>query len=90
MEVSHRFRRKNPPAFDDDNLVSTVGLVPVMTLAKRAGRSALLAEKVYIAEPRRPSPKLGTQIAGMCARADSIDDLDVVHCGGTEDIGSSK
>lgn len=48
----------------------------------------LFAEKVRGAEPRiksgsaNPSPKLTTMIAGMCADADSIDDLDVVRSGG--------
>ena len=74
--------------FDDDHLVSCAGLVPVMTLAAQTGLSRLLAEKVHIAEPRiksgaaNPSPKLATLIAGMCAGADCIDDIDVVRSGG--------
>jgi len=32
--------------FDDPNLVSTAGLVPVMALAQRAGLSALVDEHV--------------------------------------------
>ena len=38
--------------FDDDNLVSCAGLVPVMTLAEQTALPVLLAEKVHIAEPR--------------------------------------
>lgn len=74
--------------FDDDNLVSCAGLVPVMTLATQTGLSSLLADTIQIAAPRirsgsaNPSPKLVTVIAGMCAGADSIDDLDIVRSGG--------
>jgi hypothetical protein len=48
----------------------------------------LLEEKVHIAEScvasggANPAPKLATLIAGMCAGADSIDDVDVVRSGG--------
>ena len=74
--------------FDDDSLVSCAGLVPVMTLAAQTGLPTLLADKIDIAVPRiksgsaNPSPKLTTVIAGICAGADSIDDLDVVRSGG--------
>jgi hypothetical protein len=74
--------------FDEQNLVSLAGLVPVMALAEQTELSALLAEKVSITTPRiksgsaNPAPKLTTLIAGMCAGADSIDDLDVLRSGG--------
>ena len=74
--------------FDDDNLVSCAGLVPVMTLAAQTGLTEMLADKVHIAETRiksgaaNPAPKLATLIAGMCGGADSIDDADVVRSGG--------
>jgi hypothetical protein len=74
--------------FDDDNLVSCAGLVPVMTLAEQAGLSRLLDEKVRISEPRirsgaaNPAPKLVTLVAAMCAGADCIDDADIVRSGG--------
>jgi hypothetical protein len=70
--------------FDDEHLVSCAGLVPVMTLATQTGLPELLADKICIPAPKiksgsaNPSPKLATLIAGMCAGADSIDDLDVV------------
>jgi hypothetical protein len=38
-------------SFDDPNLVSRAGLVPVMALAQRAGLGDLVAEHV---RPRRP------------------------------------
>ncbi len=87
MQVSHSFAPSSA-VFDDDHLVSSAGLVPVMTLAAQTGLPRLLADKVHIAEPRiksgaaNPSPKLATLIAGMCAGADCIDDVDLVRSGG--------
>jgi hypothetical protein len=87
VQVSHRFAVSSA-VFDDDNLVSCAGLVPVMTLAERAGLSRLLDEKVRIVCPRiksgaaNPAPKLATLIAGMCVGADCIDDADIVRSGG--------
>jgi len=66
--------------------------VPVMTLAAQTGLPELLADKVYIPAPKiksgsaNPSPKLTTLIAGMCAGADSIDDLDLVRSGGMKSL----
>jgi Transposase DDE domain group 1 len=91
VRVSHRFA-PDSAVFDDDNLVSLAGLVPVMALAEQTALPALLAEKVHIAEPRiksgsaNPAPKLATLIAGLCAGADSIDDLDVVRSGGMKTL----
>src|SRR6478609_2593445 len=87
VQVSHNFLPASA-VFDDERLVSCAGLVPVMTLAAQTGLPRLLADKIDIAVPRitsgsaNPSPKLTTVIAGMCAGADSIDDLDVVRSGG--------
>jgi Transposase DDE domain group 1 len=87
VQVSHSFAAESA-VFDDGNLVSCAGLVPVMALAEQTGLARLLDEKVRIAAPRiksgsaNPAPKLTTLIAGMCAGADSIDDIDVVRSGG--------
>ena len=87
MQVSHRFAAGSA-MFDDQNLVSLAGLVPVMRLAEHTGLAELLARKVAITAPRvksgsaNPAPKLATLVAGMCAGADSIDDIDVVRSGG--------
>jgi len=78
--------------FDDDNLVSCAGLVPVMTLAQQTGLSRLLSAKVQIAASRiksgaaNPAPKLATLIAGMSAGADCIDDVDVLRSGGMKTL----
>jgi hypothetical protein len=70
-------------SFDDPNLVSYAGLVPVMALAQRAGLGNLVAEHV------RPGGacgvnadvKIGCLVAGMAAGADSIDDMDLLRHG---------
>jgi len=91
VQVSHRFAASSA-VFDDEHLVSCAGLVPVMTLAAQTGLPELLADKVYIPAPKiksgsaNPSPKLTTLIAGMCAGADSIDDLDLVRSGGMKSL----
>ena len=87
MRVSHRFTAGSA-RFDEDNLVSHAGLVPLLGLAEQTGLSEIIAEKVSITAPRvksgavNPAPKLLTVIAGMCAGADSIDDLDLLRAGG--------
>ena len=91
VQVSHRFARDSA-VFDDANLVSCAGLVPVMTLAQQAGLSRLLEEKVRISCARvksgavNPAPKLVTMIAAMCAGADCIDDADIVRSGGMNTV----
>lgn len=91
MKVSHSFAVSSA-VFDDDHLVSCAGLVPVMTLAAQTALPQLLRDKVVIAEPRiksgaaNPAPKLSTVIAGMCAGADCIDDLDLVRAGGMKTL----
>jgi Transposase DDE domain group 1 len=87
VQVSHRFAAESA-VFDDGNLVSCAGLVPVMTLAEQTGLRRLLGEKVHVIAPRiksgaaNPAPKLATVVAGMVAGADCIDDIDVLRSGG--------
>jgi hypothetical protein len=91
VKVSHRFDRDSA-VFDDGNLVSCAGLVPVMTVAEQTGLARLLADKVRISAPRiksgaaNPAPKLATVVAGMCAGADCIDDIDLVRSGGMKTL----
>ncbi len=47
MKVSHKFI-DGSAMFDEDNLVSCAGLVPVMALAEHTRLPDLLAEKVSI------------------------------------------
>jgi Transposase DDE domain group 1 len=74
--------------FDDPHLVSRAGLVPVVALAQRAGLGELVARRV------RPGGrcgvnadvKVGCLVAGMIARADSIDDMDLLRHGAMEAV----
>jgi hypothetical protein len=74
---------KTHASFDDPDLVSHAGLVPVMALADRAGLADLAAEHV------RPGGDCGVNahlkvpclVAGMAAGADSIDDMDLLRHG---------
>jgi hypothetical protein len=78
--------------FDEDNLVSHAGLVPLLELAEQAGLSRLLDAHVRFTSERiksgaaNPTPKLTSIIAGMATGADSIDDLDVVRSGGMRQL----
>ena len=87
VRVSHRFTAGSA-RFDEDNLVSDAGLVPLLGLAEQTRLPQIIAEKVSIKTSRiksgaaNPAPKLMDVIAGMCAGADSIDDLDVLRAGG--------
>jgi len=74
---------KTHASFDDPNLVSHAGLVPVMALAGRAGLAGLVAGHV------RPGGECGVNaplkvaclVAGMAAGADSIDDMGLLRHG---------
>ena len=91
MQVSHTFGRGSA-VFDEDNLVSCAGLVPVMALAEQAGLSQLLDDNIHITSTRvksgaaNPAPKLATLIASMCVGADYIDDVDLVRAGGMKTL----
>lgn len=70
-------------SFDEANLVSRAGLVPVMALAGRAGLADLVRERVSIDHPCGVNAelKIGSVVAGMVAGADCIDDMDLVRHG---------
>ena len=82
MQLFHSLARTHA-SFNDPNLVSHAGLVPVMALAQRAGLADLIAEHV------RPGGECGVNaylkvpclVAGMAAGADSIDDMDLLRHG---------
>jgi len=69
--------------FDDPNLVSHAGLVPVMRLAETAGMPGLADDLVTLGTTAgsNAGAKVASIVAGMVAGADSIDDLDVVRHG---------
>jgi hypothetical protein len=74
---------KTHASFDDPNLVSRAGLVPVMALAERCGLGGLVREHVTIASRTGVNPdlKVPCLVAGMAAGADSIDDMDLLRHG---------
>jgi hypothetical protein len=83
MQLLHSASRTHA-SFDDPNLVSCAGLVPVMRLAQVCGLAGLLARWVRIGTSvgTHPADKITSMIAGMVTGADCIDDLDVVRHGG--------
>ena len=70
------------PVFDEANLVSAGGLVPVLQLAESAGLSRAVSEACSL-PAANVAAKVRTVVAGMLVGADSIDDLDVLRAGGT-------
>ena len=74
---------KTCATFDDPNLVSRAGLVPVIALAQRAGLGGLVAEHVRIGHRCGVNAhlKVPCLAAGMIAGADSIDDMDLLRHG---------
>jgi hypothetical protein len=87
VQLCHAWSRATP-IFDDEHLVSLAGLAPVMGLAERAGLSDLIADRVRFKTSKvksagvNPAGKIASIVAGMAAGADSIDDLEVIRCGG--------
>jgi hypothetical protein len=70
--------------FDDPNLVASVGLVPVLALAERAGLGALADAHLSVPTDRGANAglKVASLVGGMVAGADSIDDMAVLRHGG--------
>jgi hypothetical protein len=83
MRLSHA-RAAVSARFDDPNLVSCAGLVPVIALAQRCGLATLLADRLTIAAKggANAAAKVLALVAGMVAGADSISDLDLLRHGG--------
>ena len=70
-------------AFDDPNLVSCAGLVPVLALAERAALHDLVEQLVCLERPggAHAATKVPALVAGMVAGADSIDDMTLLRHG---------
>jgi hypothetical protein len=82
MRLSHSPARTHA-SFDDRNLVSRAGLVPVMALAERCGLAGLVCRDVRVAGRAGVNAglKVPCLVAGMAAGADSIDDMGVLRHG---------
>ncbi len=83
MKLSHTLRATSP-RFDDPNLVSSAGLVPVLALAHRAGLRELADEHLSVPTDKGANAglKVSSLVAGMVAGADSIEDMALLRHGG--------
>lgn len=70
--------------FDDPNLVSSAGLVPLLALARTAGLHGLADEHLTVPTDKGANAglKVSSLVAGMIAGADSIDDMELLRHGG--------
>ncbi|WP_072803129.1 IS1380 family transposase [Rhodococcoides yunnanense] len=82
MQLSHT-RPVAAACFDDPNLVSAAGLVPVMALAQRSGLQNLADEHLTVPNDTGSNAgrKIGSLVAGMVAGADSISDMAILRHG---------
>ena len=83
MRLSHTVGRTSA-VFDDPNLVSSAGLVPVLALAESAGLRALADEHLTVPTDKGANAglKVASMVAGMVAGADSIDHMALLRHGG--------
>jgi hypothetical protein len=83
MRLSHTLGRTSV-AFDDPNLVSAGGLVPVLALAESAGLWTMADEHLSVPTDKGANAglKVASLVGGMVAGADSIDDMALLRHGG--------
>ena len=83
MQLCHT-PRATSAVFDDPNLVSSAGLVPVLTLARSAGLQELAQTHLSVPTDKGANAglKVSSLVAGMVAGADSIDDMALLRHGG--------
>lgn len=82
MQLSHT-RPVAAVCFDDPNLVSCAGLVPVAALAQRCGLAGLADEHLSVPTDKgsNAGAKVSALVAGMIAGADSINDMGLLRHG---------
>lgn len=82
MQLSHT-RPVAAARFDDPNLMSCAGLVPVTALAHNCGLASLSDEHLTVPTDKgaHPGAKVSALVAGMVAGADSIDDMRLLRHG---------
>lgn len=87
MQLSHS-RPVAAARFDDPNLVSAAGLVPVLALAQASGLQALAGEHLSVPTDKGANAdrKIGSLVAGMVAGADSIDDMALLRHGAMDTV----
>ncbi len=87
MQLSHT-RPLAGVSFDEPNLVSSAGLVPLVGLAEGAGLRRLADERLSVRTDNGANAgrKVAALVAGMVAGADSVDDLALLRHGGMKKI----
>lgn len=82
MQLSH-IRPVASACFDDANLVSCAGLVPVAALAQKCGLTTLADEHLSVPTDKgaHAGAKVSALVAGMVAGADSIEDMALLRHG---------
>jgi hypothetical protein len=83
MQLCHTSQATSA-VFDDPNLVSSAGLVPVLALARSAGLGELSQQHLSVPSDKGANAglKVTSLVAGMVAGADSIDDMALLRHGG--------
>lgn len=83
MQLCHT-PRATSAVFDDPNLVSSAGLVPLLALARSAGLHELAQQHLSVPTDKGANAglKVASLVAGMVAGADSIDDMALLRHGG--------
>jgi hypothetical protein len=83
VQLSHAVPVRSA-VFDQANLVSCAGLVPMLGLAARAGLRELADEQLSVPDSAGHAAglKVAGLVAGMVAGADSIQDMDLLRHGG--------
>jgi Transposase DDE domain group 1 len=87
MQLSHT-PGATAAVFDDPNLVSSAGLVPVLALADSADLRGLADEHLSVPTDKGANAglKVASLVAGMVAGADSIDDMALLRHGGMNKV----
>jgi len=82
MQLSHT-HPLGAVSFDEPNLVSAAGLVPLMGLAQRAGLRLLADQRLTVPTDKGANAglKVGALVGGMVAGADSLEDMALLRHG---------
>ncbi|MDN5806529.1 MAG: IS1380 family transposase [Brevibacterium sp.] len=91
MKVSHT-PAATSATFDDPNLVSAAGLVPILALADNAGLHTLADKHLSVPTDKgaNAGAKVTSLVAGMIAGADSIDDMALLRHGGMNTVFTGR